>query len=326
MKFKDKVYQHTLGRETSCSGIGLHSGREVRVVMRPAAENSGIVFRRTDLGGAGIPAVAGNVVDTRLATTLGCDGATVSTTEHLLAALRCLAVDNAVIDIDGPEVPIMDGSASPFVFLVRKAGLARQKPLRRFIRIKREFVWEEGDSRISVSPHDGLAVSCGIEFDNALIRRQEYSGEITGTRFVREIARARTFGFVEDIETLRKNGLALGGSLDNAVVVDEDRVVNAGGLRYPDEFVRHKTLDLVGDLALLGAPLLGHVRAERCGHTQHLAFMQALLADSTAWEYVELPRVRKEEGASGGNVVVPFLVPGRPAMAPGPVAALGRQL
>lgn len=320
------IYQHTLGREVSCSGIGLHSGREVRMVMRPAPENSGVIFRRTDMDGAEIGALAGNVVDTRLATTLGCGGATVSTTEHLLAALRCLAVDNVVIDIDGPEVPIMDGSAAPFVFLLRKAGLEKQKAPRRFIRIKREVAWEGGGSRVSVSPHDGFMVSCDIEFDNALIRSQSYSRELTGSRFIKEIARARTFGFAEDIEILRKNGLALGGSLENAVVVENDRVINSGGLRYDDEFVRHKTLDLVGDLVLLGAPLLGHVKASRSGHTQHLAFMQALLEARDAWEYVEFGRGRREEKRSGGNVVVPFLVPGRPAMAAGPVAAVGRQL
>jgi len=334
---KYEPHQFTLSREVSCSGIGLHTGRTIRMVMRPAPANTGVVFYRSDIDpDLPVNALAESVVDTRLATTIGCGEARISTTEHLLAAVRCLGIDNVRIDIDGPEVPIMDGSAGPFVFLLKKkAGLKKQKKFRRLIKVTREISWEDGDSSVRILPYDGFKVTCDIEFDHNLIRSQSFSFDVDSNGFAREISRARTFGFMEDIEMLRKNGLALGGSLDNAVVVGPEKVMNAGGLRFEDEFVRHKALDLIGDLSLLGAPLVGHVVAKKSGHGQHLAFMKEVAAARSSWEYLEFARNRegnlltraiKNSGRAAGNVVVPFLVPGRPTMPQGAVSAVGRNM
>ncbi len=305
--------------------------------MQPAPENTGVVFYRSDIDpDMPVPALVESVVDTRLATTIGCGDARISTTEHLLAALRSIGVDNVRIDIDGPEVPIMDGSAGPFVFLLKKkAGVRKQKNFRRLIKVTREIAWDDGDTCIRIFPHEGFKVTCEIEFNHNLIRSQSYSLDVNGVSFAKEISRARTFGFIEDIETLQANGLALGGSLDNAVVVGPDRVLNAGGLRFDDEFVRHKALDLIGDLSLLGAPLLGHVVAKKSGHGQHLAFMKEMAAAGNCWEYLEFARNRqgniltraiKNSSRAAGNVVVPFFVPGRPAMGQNAVPAVGQNL
>ncbi|MEW6427923.1 MAG: UDP-3-O-acyl-N-acetylglucosamine deacetylase [Thermodesulfobacteriota bacterium] len=280
--------QHTLEEPVSIAGIGLHSGRQVVMVLRPAPANSGIRFIRTDLPGRpAITASYANVSDTRLATTLSQNGASVATVEHLLAAVMQSGVDNLTVEIDGPEVPIMDGSAAPFLRLLDKRRKKAQSACRRAIRILRPVEYRQGDAWVTVSPHDGLKVTCEIDFADQVIRRQKLTVSCSSRSFSRDIAKARTFGFFEDIERLRKNGLALGGSLENAVVVNRFGVMNEGGLRFADEFVRHKILDLIGDLSLLGAPLLGRVVASKSGHGHHLGFMQTLMADSSAWEYVQ---------------------------------------
>ncbi|NTV13771.1 MAG: UDP-3-O-acyl-N-acetylglucosamine deacetylase [Desulfobulbaceae bacterium] len=314
--------QHTLSREVSFSGIGLHSGLPIAMVIKPAPANSGVRFVRTDLA-VEIPALMNRVVDTTLATTIGEGEAMVSTTEHLLAALAGLAIDNVLIELNGPEVPIMDGSAGPFVHLLNKLERRPQEASRRMIKITRELSCVAGDSTIRVSPHEGYRVSCEIDFEHPSIRRQRYSLEVTPKRFVKEIASARTFGFVDQVERLRANGLALGGSLANAVVMGEEGVLNAEGLRFSDEFVRHKVLDLIGDLALIGCPLLGHVVASKPGHGLHLSLMKELVAHPECWEFVVLEEA-EEEGVFGrvvtstvgaGNMILPFLVPARQQLA-----------
>ena len=313
---KISTQQQTLARPVSCSGIGLHSGLPITMVIKPAPANSGIRFIRTDLG-VEIPALMDRVVDTTLATTIGEGKAQVSTTEHLLAALMGLGIDNALIEVDGAEVPIMDGSAAPFVHLLRKIEIRPLESRRRMIKITRELAFSSGGSTVRLLPHDGFRVSCEIDFDHHLIRKQKYTMEVTPKRFVREISAARTFGFMEQIEYLRANGLALGGSLANAVVVDQAGVLNAEGLRYRDEFVRHKVLDLIGDLALLGCPLLGHVVASRPGHGLHLGLMKELVAHPECWEFVVLED-REGDGVlarvvtstvEAGSMLLPFLVP-----------------
>lgn len=317
--------QHTLSREVSFSGIGLHSGLPIAMVVKSAPVNSGIRFVRTDLD-VEIPALMNRVVDTTLATTIGEGEAMVSTTEHLLAALSGLGIDNAIVEIDGPEVPIMDGSAGPFVHLLNRTDRRSQEASRRMIKITRELSCDNGDSTIRVRPHAGFRVSCEIDFAHPLIRCQRYSMEVTPKRFVKEIAPARTFGFVEQVERLRANGLALGGSLANAVVMDHSGVLNSEGLRFSDEFVRHKVLDLIGDLALMGCPILGHVIASKPGHGLHLSLMKELAAHPECWEFV-LMEEAEEEGVFGrvvtstvgaGNLILPFLVPARQQLAGSP--------
>jgi len=311
-------YQHTLSKAVRFGGVGLHSGEAVNLTVKPAEANCGVRFVRTDKPGHGaIPAFVNRVVDTTLATTIASGGVSVSTTEHLLAALVGLGIDNALIELDGPEVPILDGSAGPFVLILRQAGRRRQKALRRFLKITREITFQDGDKTIRVRPYDGFKVTSVIEFDHPLIRRQSRTMEISVDTFVREVASARTFGFLDEVEKLQENGLALGGSLDNAIIVDRFGILNNEGLRFPDEFVRHKVLDLIGDLALLGYPLLGHVIASKSGHGQHLGLMQAIAARPDCWELVSydpdldsgvLERVvMSTRGA--GNRLMPLLVP-----------------
>jgi len=286
-------YQHTLQRTVSCCGIGLHTGRPVNMTIRPAATDSGITFHRADLNGSGyIPARVDQVVDTTLATTLGNGRARISTTEHLLAALRGTGIDNAEIEIDSHEVPIMDGSAGPFIHLLEKGGLKRQRALRRILRITRPVSVEDGDRSIRIEPYDGFKVTGRIKFDDQLINEQQYSVEVTRERFCREIARARTFGYVEQVEQLWRNGLAQGGNLNNVIAIHWDgrSVLNEDGLRFDDEFVRHKLLDLIGDMALLGSPVFGHIIANRSGHGLHLELMQAIVDQPDSWEYVRLSR------------------------------------
>jgi UDP-3-O-[3-hydroxymyristoyl] N-acetylglucosamine deacetylase len=313
--------QHTLSKEVSCSGIGLHSGLPIFLVIKPAPADSGIRFFRTDLA-VEIPALMDRVVDTTLATTIGEGEALVSTTEHLLAALSGLGIDNAVIELNGPEVPIMDGSAGPFVHLLKKIERRPQDACRRMIKITRELSFTSGASTIRIKPYDGFRVTCEIDFDHHLIRRQRYSVEVTPKRFIKEISSARTFGFMEQVEQLRANGLALGGSLANAVVMDRSGILNAEGLRFSDEFVRHKILDLIGDLALLGCPLLGQVIATKPGHGLHLGLMKELVAHPECWEFVALER-SEDDGVlarvvtstvEAGNMILPFLVPSRPSV------------
>ncbi len=281
--------QRTLKNVIRATGVGLHSGEKVYLTLRPAAVNTGIVFRRIDLEPpVEINARPENVGDTRLSTTLRNGTTTVSTVEHLLSAFAGLGIDNAYVDLSAPEVPIMDGSAGPFVFLIQSAGVEEQNAAKRFIRIKRSTIVKEGDKWARFEPFDGFKVAFGINFDHPAFkgRRQEVEIDFSRTSFVKEVSRARTFGFMRDIEMLRSNKLALGGSLDNAIVVDDYRVLNEEGLRYEDEFVKHKVLDAVGDLYLLGHSLIGAFSGYKSGHQLNNRLLRALLADESAWEIV----------------------------------------
>jgi UDP-3-O-[3-hydroxymyristoyl] N-acetylglucosamine deacetylase len=281
--------QRTLKNLISATGVGLHSGQKVYLTLRPAAPDTGIVFRRVDLDvPVEIPASAQCVGDTSLSTTLIKDGVRVATVEHLLSALAGLGIDNAYIDLSAPEVPIMDGSASPFVFLILSAGITEQNAAKRFIRIKKPVVVEDGDKWVRFDPYEGFKVSFSIDFDHPAFRSATQQSELdfSSTSFVKEVSRARTFGFMSDIERLRQRNLALGGSLDNAVVLDDYRVINDDGLRYDDEFVRHKMLDAIGDLYLLGHSLIGAFSGHKSGHALNNRLLRTLLADETAWEAV----------------------------------------
>jgi len=283
--------QHTLKSTISCTGIGLHSGSKVTLTLHAAEPDTGILFKRTDIKGDGalIPASWQNVTDTRLCTTIANDsGVSIATIEHLMAALAGCGIDNAMIEIDGPEVPIMDGSSAPFVFLIECAGTLEQDRPRRAIRIEKP-VQVEGDNWFaSLTPGDGFSVAFEIDFDSPVVARQSFTiGLINGT-FKRELARARTFGFLHEVEALWKSGLAKGGSLENAVVVSGDKILNEDGLRFDDEFVRHKMLDAVGDLYMAGAPLIGHFHGICSGHAANNNLVRAIFADPANWSYVEL--------------------------------------
>ncbi len=281
-------YQRTLAQPVGCVGIGLHSGKRVNLTMRPAPPNAGVTFVRTDLPGRPeIKATVGNVVDTRLATTLGRNGTRVSTVEHLLAALAGMGIDNALIEVDAPEVPIMDGSAAPFIFLLKSVGTRVQAAPKRFLIIRKPLELRQGDKSLAIYPARELKISFSISFDHPLLREQTYTLSFSDRTFEREISRARTFGFVHEVEAMQKKGFALGGSLENAVVVDRFRILNEDGLRYRDEFVRHKILDLVGDVALLGKPIIGHFKAVKSGHALNHGFLRELLATPRAWELFE---------------------------------------
>jgi UDP-3-O-[3-hydroxymyristoyl] N-acetylglucosamine deacetylase len=279
------VYQQTIAEKVSCTGIGLHSGAPTQLVLHPARAGEGISFLRTDARTpVEIPARSSEVSSTRLATTLGHGDASVRTVEHLLGALYGLGIDNVRIEVDGPELPVMDGSAAPFVYLIRSAGVFRQRERRRSLRLRRPIEVRDGDRSIRVEPARELRVRYAVDFEHPAIRRQELElAPLDAERFDREIAAARTFGFLRDVRALWSAGLARGGSLDNTVVLDETRVVNPQGLRWPDEFVRHKVLDLCGDLALLGLPLIGHVHVERGGHALHQQLVAAILESPEAW-------------------------------------------
>ena len=283
------IRQRTLKNVIRATGVGLHTGNKVYLTLRPAAPDTGIVFRRVDLDApVEIKACPANVGDTRLSTTLVNGDVRISTVEHLLSAFAGLGIDNAYVDVSAPEVPIMDGSAGPFVFLIQSAGVEEQNRAKRFIRIKRSVVVEEGDKRASFEPFDGFKVSFSIHFDHPLFtsRAQSATVDFSSTSFVKEVSRARTFGFLKDIEMLRQHNLALGGSMDNAVVVDDYRVLNEEGLRYEDEFVKHKILDAIGDLYLLGHSLIGAFSGHKSGHALNNKLLRALVADRTAWEEV----------------------------------------
>ncbi len=290
IKVKNKmIRQRTLKNVIRATGVGLHTGDKVYLTLRPAAPNTGIVFRRIDLEQpVEIPACPNNVGDTRLSTTLEHDGVRVSTVEHLLSAFAGLGVDNAYVDVSAPEVPIMDGSAGPFVFLIQSAGVEEQNAPKRFIRIKRKVSVEDGDKRAAFEPFDGFKVSFAIDFDHpAFTEKTQFSSiDFSSTSFVKEVSRARTFGFLRDIEMLRERELALGGSLDNAIVVDDYRILNEDGLRYEDEFVKHKILDAIGDLYLLGHSLIGAFTGYKSGHALNNRLLKALVADRSAWEEV----------------------------------------
>jgi len=283
------IKQRTLKNAIRATGVGLHTGQKVYVTLRPAAVDAGIIFRRVDLDQpVDIPAIPENVGDTRLSTTLIKDGVRVSTVEHLLAAFAGLGIDNAYVDLSAAEVPIMDGSAAPFVFLVQSAGIAEQRAPKRFVRIKRAVTVEDGDKWVRFEPFDGFKVTFTIDFDHPVFENTGKRTEVdfSTTSFVKEVSRARTFGFVRDIEKLRNANLALGGSMDNAVVIDEYRVLNTDGLRYEDEFVKHKVLDAIGDLYLLGHSLIGAFVGHKSGHALNNRLLRALMAQKDAWELV----------------------------------------
>ena len=285
--------QRTLKSLTRTTGVGLHTGRKVRMTLRPAQPDTGVVFRRIDLDEpVDIPARADLVGETRLSSCLVRGEAKVYTVEHLMSALAGLGIDNVYVDIDGPEVPIMDGSAAPFVFLLQAAGIEEQAAPKRFMRIRRRVEIVDGDKWARLEPWDGLKFSFSIVFNHPVIDRsgQTVTVDFAETSYLKEIARARTFGFMQDVETLRESGLALGGGLDNAVVLDEFRVLNAEGLRFTDEFIRHKVLDAIGDLYLLGRPLLGAFSAHKSGHAINNRLLRSLLAQPDAWEEVSFER------------------------------------
>ena len=268
--------QRTLKEEATCAGVGLHSGRKVKLALRPAGADRGIVFRRMDEGGIEIPATAEYLSHINHATCLARNGVRIETIEHLLAALHALGVDNVVVELDGPEVPIMDGSAAPFIYLIHEAGIRTLSAPRSYLVLSRPVSVGDDGRFAAAYPCDRLRLTYTINFDHPLLKHQEYSVEIDESSFVEEIAPARTFGFLRDVELMRQAGLALGGSLDNAVVLGETGVLN-NPLRFPDEFVRHKILDLLGDLVLLGKPLRAHVVALRAGHALHTQLVKAIL-------------------------------------------------
>lgn len=283
------LLQRTLMAPIHCSGIGLHSGSQINMALLPADPDTGILFRRTDLknGAREIPARFDTVIDTRLCTTIGNDhNGSVATIEHLMAALAGCGVDNAVIELDGPEVPVMDGSSEPFVFLIECAGVVEQSVERSVIRVKRPVEVTQGSAYAALEPGRRFTMAMGIDFDSQAIGRQEIYLEVSDLTFKRELSKARTFGFLHEVEAMRSAGLARGGSLDNAVVIDGDAVMNAGGLRFDDEFVRHKALDCIGDLALAGAPILGHFKGRKTGHALNNQLLRALLSDSDNYDRV----------------------------------------
>ncbi|MCC7124254.1 MAG: UDP-3-O-acyl-N-acetylglucosamine deacetylase [Acidobacteria bacterium] len=288
--------QHTIKRQISCAGIGLHSGQKVTLTLKPAAAGTGIRFRRTDLG-VEIPATVDQVSAVQYATVLGRDGATVETVEHLLAALVATGIDNVVIELSQREVPIMDGSSAPFLFLLQEAGIKRLSAPRQYLKVLKPLQIASGDKRIAVYPSDHFKVSYTISFDHPLLRHQTRTERITEQSFSEHIASARTFGFLKEVEWMRQQGLALGGSLENAIVIGDTGALNA--LRFEDEFVRHKILDVVGDLALVGYPVIGHVVAHRAGHGLHTELGRAILQDREAWCLVHAPDATPDAAVVG---------------------------
>jgi UDP-3-O-[3-hydroxymyristoyl] N-acetylglucosamine deacetylase len=279
--------QRTLRRPVSCTGIGLHSGNKVTLSLKPAPADFGIRFQRSDLGGLEIPATVTHLGGIQYATGLTREAVSVETVEHLLAALTALGIDNVVVELNTPEVPIMDGSAAPFVYLIlNEAGVKRLPAPRKYLKVLRPIALTQGDKRIALYPSDHFKVTYSISFDHPLIRHQSRTMKISEDTFVEDIAPARTFGFLKEVEMLRQRGLALGGSLDNAIVLGETGVLNHA-LRFEDEFVRHKILDVIGDLSLVGFPVIGHLVAHRGGHALHTAFAARILEEIDAWRVVE---------------------------------------
>lgn len=278
-------HQHTVAKPVVCAGIGMHSGKAVHLTIRPAPVNHGIRFVRIDL--ADSPSVTAHfnmVVDTSLATVIGYDGFIVSTIEHLMAAFSGLGVDNALVEVDSYEMPIMDGSASEFVAAIKSAGLREQASPRYYFAVTEPISLEEGEKSMVIFPSDTFTVSCSIEYPHPLIQQQSFTADLDSRTFAKDISGARTFGFLEEYEYLKSFGFAKGGSLDNVVVLNREGILNEGGLRFPDEFVRHKILDCMGDLFLLGMPILGHVVAKRSGHAFNNAFLKTIFSQKQAWE------------------------------------------
>jgi UDP-3-O-[3-hydroxymyristoyl] N-acetylglucosamine deacetylase len=283
------IRQRTLKNVIRATGVGLHTGEKVYMTLRPAAVDTGIVFRRVDLARpVEIRSCCENVGDTRLSTTLVKGDVRIATIEHLLSAMAGLGIDNAYVDLSAPEVPIMDGSAGPFVFLLQSAGIEEQSKAKRFIRIKKSITVRDGDKWARFEPFDGFKVGFSIDFNHPMFTKKTSTSEIdfSTTSFVKEVSRARTFGFMRDIEMLREKNLALGGSMDNAIVLDDYRVLNEDGLRYEDEFVKHKILDAIGDLYLLGHSLIGAFYGYKSGHELNNKLLRTLLAEANAWEEV----------------------------------------
>ena len=283
------VRQRTLKNSIQANGVGLHTGAKVYLTLHPSAPDTGVVFRRIDLDPVvEIPAKAENVGDTMLSTTLIKEGARVSTVEHLLSALAGMGIDNLIIDVSAPEIPIMDGSAAPFVFLLQSAGIEEQDAPKKFIRVKRPVTVEQEGKKATFKPFDGFKINFAIDFDHPVFENQTLNASIdfSTTSFVKEVSRARTFGFMHEFEYLRAKGLARGGSLDNAIVVDDSQIVNEDGLRFEDEFVKHKILDAIGDLYLMGNSIIGEFDAHKSGHGLNNASLLALIAEKDAWEMV----------------------------------------
>lgn len=287
--------QRTIKRAISCTGLGLHTGKKINLTLCPAEPNRGIIFIRKDISKrVEIEARVENVVDTRLATTLGKDGIRISTVEHLLAALYGLGIDNLIVEVDGPEIPILDGSAAPFVYLLQAAGITEQEEAKKFLIVKKKIEVTHGDSKVTILPYNLFRVSCTIDFDHPLLRTQSLSLICDTPTFQGEISKARTFGFLKEVELMRSMGLARGGSLENAIVIDEYRILNEEGLRYPDEFVRHKMLDLLGDLSLLGAYMIGHIRAYKSGHYLNCKTVKAIVSSGAAKHVIPAAEDTKE--------------------------------
>src|SRR2546427_11647407 len=280
--------QRTLRRQISCVGIGLPSGNKVHLSLKPAPGDFGIRFRRTDLGDHDVPATVHNLAGIQLATGLARNEVSVETVEHLLAALVSMNIDNVLVELNSPEVPIMDGSAAPFIYLVHEAGVKRLQAPRKYLKIVRPIAISRGDKRIALYPSDHFKVTYSISYDHPLLRHQSRTLRITDESFVEEIAPARTFTFLKDVEMMRQNGLALGGSLDNAIVLGETGILN-NALRFEDEFVRHKILDAVGDRVLVGYPVIAHPVAQPAGQAAHTEFAGRILEETQAWRLVEAP-------------------------------------
>ncbi|MCW8125630.1 UDP-3-O-acyl-N-acetylglucosamine deacetylase [Microbulbifer halophilus] len=283
------IKQRTLKNAIRATGVGLHTGKKVVLTLKPAPVDTGIVFRRVDLDPVvEIEARAQNVGDTLLSTTLVKDDVRIATVEHLLSAMAGLGIDNAIVELSAQEVPIMDGSAGPFVFLIQSAGIQEQSAAKKFLRIKKPVTVEEGDKVASFLPFNGFKVSFTIDFDHPVFQNRNLSSSVdfSSTSFVKEVSRARTFGFMHEIEYLRSKGLVQGGSVDNAIVIDQYRILNEGGLRYEDEFVKHKILDAIGDLYLLGTSLIGEFEAHKSGHALNNKSLRNLMAQEDAWEMV----------------------------------------
>jgi len=290
------VKQRTLKNPVQATGVGLHTGERVDLVLRPAPANSGIVFRRVDVSPAvTIRAEAHAVKDTRLSTCLEQDGVRVSTIEHLMSAFAGLGVDNAIVELSSAEVPIMDGSAGTFIFLLQSAGIVEQSAAKQFIRIKKSVELKDGDKWVRFEPFNGYKLGFTINFAHPVFAntKQNVTIDLGEHSYIKEVSRARTFGFMQDVEAMRAQGLALGGNLDNAIVMDEYRVINPDGLRFEDEFVKHKVLDAIGDLYLLGHPLIGAFSGYKSGHALNNALLRALLADSEAWEFVTFDKTEE---------------------------------
>jgi UDP-3-O-[3-hydroxymyristoyl] N-acetylglucosamine deacetylase len=288
------IKQRTLKTSVRATGVGLHTGHKVAMVLRPAPIDTGIVFCRSDLpGNPAIPAHALNVSNTVMATVIEKNGARVSTVEHLMSAFYGMGIDNVFVDVSAEEVPIMDGSAGTFVFLIQSAGIEEQAAAKRYVRVLKRVEVEEGDRKVVLEPFDGFKVGFSIEFNHPVFDAMGSDVEVDfgDVSFVREIARARTFGFTQEVEMLRTKGLARGGSLDNAIVIDDFRVLNADGLRMDDEFVKHKALDAVGDLYLLGRPIIGAFYGRKSGHALNNLLVRKLIADASAWEEVTFDKV-----------------------------------